>query len=39
MSTVVWFPSAAMFYASAAVFTLGPRFAGLANSRVYLVIA
>jgi amino acid transporter len=39
MSTVVWFPSAAMFYAGAAVFTLGPRFAGLANSRVYLVTA
>ncbi len=39
MSTVVWFPSAAMFYASAAVFTLGPRFAPLANSRPYLIVA
>jgi amino acid transporter len=39
MSTVVWFPSAAMFCSSAAVFTMGPRFAGLANNRAYLVAA
>jgi amino acid transporter len=39
MSTVVWFPSAAMFCSSAAVFTPGPRFAGLANNRAYLVAA
>jgi amino acid transporter len=39
MSTVVWFPSAAMFYSSAAVFTLGPRYAALANNRIYLIAA
>lgn len=39
MSTVIWFPGAAMFYSSAAVFTLGPRFAWLANNRFYLVAA
>jgi len=37
MGTIVWFPSAAMFYASAAAFTLGPRFTALADNRVYLV--
>jgi glutamate:GABA antiporter len=39
MSTVIWFPGAAMFYASAAVFTLGSKYAWLANSRVFLVLA
>jgi amino acid transporter len=39
MSTVIWFPSAAMFYSSAAVFTLGSRYAALANNRMYLVAA
>jgi glutamate:GABA antiporter len=39
MATMIWFPSAAMFYMSAAVYTLGPRYAGLAGNRVYLVTA
>jgi amino acid transporter len=39
MSTVVWFPSAAMFYMSAAVYTLGPQYAWLANNRLYLMTA
>ena len=39
MATVVWFPAAAMFYASAAIFTLGPRFAWLASNRACLVAA
>lgn len=39
MAIAIWFPSAAMFYASSAAFTFGPRYAGLANNRVYLVMA
>jgi amino acid transporter len=39
MGTAFWFPSAAMFYMSAAVYTLGPRFHHLADSRAYLVAA
>ena len=34
-----WFPSAAMFYMSAAVYTLGPSYAHLAGNRMYLVSA
>ena len=34
-----WFPSAAMFYMSAAVYTLGPSYAHLADNRIYLVTA
>jgi amino acid transporter len=39
MATVIWFPSAATFYASAAVFTLGQDYAWLASSHVYLTVA
>lgn len=39
MGTAFWFPSAAMFYMSAAVYTLGPRFQHLADSRLYLVVS
>jgi amino acid transporter len=39
ISTAIWFPGAAMFYASAAAFTLGPRFAALAGNRWYLLAA
>lgn len=39
MAIAVWFPSAAMFYMSAAVYTLGPRFQYLADSRVYLIVS
>jgi amino acid transporter len=35
----VWFPSAAMFYVSAAAYAFGPRFAHLSENRVYVVIA
>src|SRR5260370_25849354 len=38
MATVIWFPGAAMFYSSAAVFSLGPQYAWLANNRLYLVV-
>lgn len=38
-ATIVWFPGAAMFYSSAAVFALGPRFAWLAEDRAYLIAA
>jgi amino acid transporter len=34
-----WFPSAAMFYMSVAAYTLGPSYAYLADSRVYIVVA
>ena len=34
-----WFPSAAMFYMSAAVYALGPSYAHLADNRIYLVAA
>lgn len=34
-----WFPSAAMFYMSIAVYTLGPSYAHLADNRSYLVAA
>src|SRR5665213_2035889 len=37
MSTAIGFPSAAMFYMSAAVYTLGPDYRYLADSRVYLI--
>jgi amino acid transporter len=39
MAIAIWVPSAAMFYSSAAVYVLGPRFAHLAGDRVYLVAA
>ncbi|MDE3199233.1 MAG: APC family permease [Acidobacteriota bacterium] len=39
MGTAFWFPGAAMFYMSAAVYTLGPRFHYLADNRVYLVVS
>ena len=39
MAIAVWFPSAAMFYMSAAVYTLGPRFQYLADNRVYLIVS
>ena len=39
MATVIWFPSAAMFYVSAAVYTFGPRYAWLADNRWYLITA
>jgi glutamate:GABA antiporter len=35
----VWFPSAAMFYVAAAAYAFGPRFAHLADSRTYVVVA
>ncbi len=34
-----WFPGAAMFYMSAAVYTMGPHFQWLADNRAYLVIS
>jgi amino acid transporter len=39
MGTMIWFPSAAMFYTSAAFYMLGPRYAHLADNRVWLVAA
>jgi amino acid transporter len=39
MAMVIWVPSAAMFYTSAAVYMMGPRYAHLAGDRVYLVTA
>ena len=39
MSIAIWFPSAAMFYMSVAVYTLGPAYAPLADNRVYLIAA
>jgi amino acid transporter len=39
IAIIVWFPSAAMFYMSAAVYTLGPAYAHLANDRVYVVVS
>jgi len=39
MAIVIWFPSAAMFYTSAAVYMLGPHYAHLAEDRIYLVVA
>jgi amino acid transporter len=35
----LWFPSAAMFYMSAAAYTFGPKYAHLADSRIYVVAA
>ena len=35
----VWFPNAAMFYVAAAAYAFGPRFAHLANNRIYMVVA
>ncbi len=32
-----WFPSAAMFYMSAGIYALGPSYAWLANSRLFLL--
>ncbi len=34
-----WFPSAAMFYMSVAVYTLGPSFEHFAGDRVYVLLA
>jgi len=39
MGIAFWFPSAAIFYMSVAVYALGPSHAPLAGSRVYLVVA
>ena len=39
MAIAIWFPSAAMFYMSVAAYTLGPSYAHLADSRVYVVTA
>jgi len=39
MGIAFWFPSAAMFYMSVAVYTLGPSYAHLANNRIYLMAA
>jgi len=39
MGIIVWFPSAAMFYTSAAVYTLGPSYVWLADDRLYLATA
>ena len=37
VSIAFWFPSAAMFYMSAGAYTLGPKYAHLADDRLYLV--
>jgi amino acid transporter len=34
-----WFPTAAMFYMSVGAYTLGPKYAHLADSRVFLIVA
>lgn len=39
MGIAFWFPSAAMFYMSVAVYTLGPAFQHLANDRHYVLTA
>lgn len=39
MGIAFWFPSAAMFYMSTAVYALGPSWAQLAENRIYLVTA
>ena len=39
MGTAFWFPGAAMFYMSAAAFAFGPKYLGLADNRIYLVVA
>ena len=39
MGIAFWFPSAAVFYMSVGVYTLGPSYAHLADSRVYLTAA
>src|SRR5882724_2911667 len=39
LSNSCWFPSAAMFYVGIAAYTLGPKFAALADHRVYMVAA
>jgi len=37
MGIMIWFPSAAMFYMSIAVFSLGPGYAHLAEGRIFLL--
>jgi APA family basic amino acid/polyamine antiporter len=37
ISIAFWFPSAAMFYMSAGTYALGPAYAGLANSRTWIL--
>ncbi|MCU1325557.1 MAG: amino acid permease-associated region [Bryobacterales bacterium] len=39
IGTAFWFPGAAMFYMSAAAWSLGPHFQHLAENRWYLVLA
>ncbi|MGA2599444.1 MAG: APC family permease [Bryobacteraceae bacterium] len=39
MGIAFWFPSAAMFYMSVAVYTLGPAYQHLANDRLYVLTA
>jgi amino acid transporter len=39
MGIAFWFPGAAMFYMSVAVYTLGPSYEHLANNRIYLMTA
>ncbi len=39
MGIAFWFPSAAMFYMSVGVYTLGPSYAHLADNRAYLIVA
>lgn len=39
MGIAFWFPSAAMFYMSMGIYTLGPSYAHLADNRGYLVTA
>jgi len=39
MGIAFWFPSAAMFYMSAAAYTLGPAYEHLANNPAYLITA
>jgi amino acid transporter len=39
MAIAFWYPSAAMFYMSAAVYTLGPSYRHLADDHVFLVAA
>lgn len=39
MGIAFWFPGAAMFYMSVAVYALGPSYAHLAGNRIYLLMA
>src|SRR5271165_1671633 len=39
MGIAFWFPSAAMFYMSVAIYTFGPSYQHLANDRVYVLTA